>query len=477
VNGEASRFLEAIAGIVGPGNLVADPADMAPALTDWRGRYTGRALALARPGHVDEVAAIVRLCLAHAVPMVPQGGNTGLCGGATPEKAGDALVIQMRRMRRVRGVDGLNGALVAEAGATLQEIRDAAQMAGRRFPLWLAAGGSAQIGGMLSTNAGGVHVLRYGTMRDLTLGLEAVLPNGEVLSALHALRKNNTGYDLKHLLIGAEGTLGIITAAVLKLFPLPRAEALAWLGVDSPAAAVALLERTRDRFAAELNAFELISPLALQLVHRHVPGMARVFEAPWHVLVELSGQEDQEDEGKILEDAASRFWAAELEKGGIRDAILARTPAQTKSLWALREHISEAERREGVSVKHDIALPISRIPEFLEAIEPLLEQAFPGVRHVTFGHLGDGNLHFNLSLTDPERNAGLIARTEDANRIVHDLVHRLSGSISAEHGLGQLKRETIRRYKSPVEIAAMQAIKTTFDPQGLMNPGKLLPDP
>ncbi|MDR3352951.1 MAG: FAD-binding oxidoreductase [Zoogloeaceae bacterium] len=468
------QFLEALAGIVGGEHLVTDAAQMAPALVDWRGRYTGRALALARPGCTAEVVAIVRLCLAYAVPMVPQGGNTGLCGGATPDDSGDALVIQLCRMRRIRAIDPANNTLVAEAGATLAEVRAAAQEAGRLFPLWLASGGSAQIGGNLSTNAGGVHVLRYGTMRDLTLGVEAVLPNGECLPAPNLLRKNNTGYDLKHLLVGAEGTLGIITAAALKLFAPPQSETLGWLGLASPAAAVALLERTRGRFAAGLTAFELISPRALQLVYQHVPDMPRVFDAPWHVLVEL-GTWTEDEEGAALREAAERFWATEMESGRILDAILARTPAQARKLWALREHISEAQRREGVSVKHDIALPISRIPEFLEQVEPLLARAFPGIRHVTFGHLGDGNLHFNLSHADPAANTRLLAHAEEINRIVYDLVHHLSGSISAEHGLGQLKRETIRRYKSPPELAAMQSIKTALDPKGLMNPGKLLP--
>jgi FAD/FMN-containing dehydrogenase len=468
---DAAHFLERLAGIIGPEHVWRDVADLSFFLTDWRGRYTGRALGLVRPGSAAEVQAIVRLCLAAGVPMVPQGGNTGLVGGATPDESGRALMIQFSRLRRIRSIDPIDGALIAEAGCTLAQIQNAAKDAGSLFPLSLASEGSCQIGGNLSTNAGGVQVLRYGTARDLTLGLEAVLPNGELWEGLKTLRKNNTGYDLKHLLIGAEGTLGMITAAALKLFPLPAFRLVCWLGLASPAAAISLLKRAQARFDAQLTAFELMCPLALHLVRKHMPDAPRLpLEAPWHVLCEFSG--NREDTG--LQEEVEHFLAACIEQGAAEDGIRADSTAQADTLWALREQISEAQKREGISIKHDIALPISRIAEFLERVAPLLSRTFPGIRHVAFGHLGDGNLHFNLSMPDADLNRQLLARQPEANRLVYDLVHELDGSISAEHGLGQLKRETIRRYKPPAEIAAMIAIKKALDPAGLMNPGKVL---
>lgn len=467
---DTSRFLEKIVAIVGHDHLLTDPADLAPALTDWRGRYRGKALGLVRPGSTAEVQALVQACVAAGVPMVPQGGNTGLCGGATPDASGQSLVIQLGRLNRIRSLDASNHTLVAEAGCTLAQIQASARDAGLLFPLSLASEGSCQIGGNLSTNAGGVQVLRYGTTRDLVLGIEAVLPNGERWDGLQALRKNNTGYDLRHLLIGAEGTLGIITAAVLKLFPEPRTRVTGWLGVASPAAAIPLLNRFQKRFDAHLTAFELVCPLSLELVRRHISGIPRVPDAPWHVLCELGDSDGAGD----LPARVEAFFAEEIETGCLLDGVLAQSENQRQGLWRLRENISEAQKQEGISIKHDIAVPISRIAEFLERVQLPLVAAFPGIRHVAFGHLGDGNLHFNLSMADAEANRGLVARQAEANRIVHDLVHELGGSISAEHGLGQLKREEIRRYKSPVEMAAMQAIKNALDPAGLMNPGKVL---
>jgi len=466
---DAAAFLQRVAGIVGDAHLLRAAEDTAPYLEDWRGRYQGMALGVARPGQVAELQALVRLCLEQGVPMVPQGGNTGLVGGATPDQTGAALVIQMGRLNRIRHLDPLNRTLVADAGCTLAQIQAAARETDCLFPLSLASEGSCQIGGNLSTNAGGVQVLRYGTTRDLVLGIEAVLPNGELWDGLRALRKNNTGYDLRHLLIGAEGTLGFITGVVLKLFPLPREQVTCWLGVASPEAAVQLLQRTQDQFDAHLTAFELVCPLSLALVRQHVPGAAPVPDAPWHVLCEFSGSESSG-----LATRVEQFLAHAFEAGWVEEGVMAQSEQQRQALWALRENISEAQKREGVSIKHDIAVPISAIPEFLQRVVPALEAAFPGIRHVAFGHVGDGNLHFNLSMADRAANDGLIRRQSEANRMVHDLVHELGGSISAEHGLGQLKREEIRRYKSPVEMAAMQAIKQALDPRGLMNPGKVL---
>ncbi|WP_313950822.1 FAD-binding oxidoreductase [Accumulibacter sp.] len=444
---------------------------MAPHLGDWRGRYRGAAIAVVRPASTAEVAAVVRACAEAGVPMVPQGGNTSLCGAATPGPDALSVVISLSRLKRVRAIDAANNTITAEAGCVLQTLQEAAAQAGRLFPLSLAAEGSCQIGGNLSTNAGGVQVLRYGNARELTLGLEVVLASGEVWDGLRGLRKDNTGYDLKHLFIGAEGTLGIITAAVLKLFPLPRATATAWLAIASPAVAVRLLGDLQASFGSLLTACELISDLALGLVRKHLPGSSPTLSpSSWHLLIEVSGGDDAQAGQQALE----AFLAEALENGTVNDAVLAQSNEQARRLWALRENIGEAQKIEGLSIKHDVSVPISRIAEFVERADRQLAQAFPDIRIVTFGHIGDGNLHYNQSKAEAGDNAAFIAAQSAVNRIVHDLVHQLGGSISAEHGIGQLKREELLRYKSPVEIEMMRAIKRTFDPQGLMNPGKLL---
>ena len=416
-----------LAGIVGAAQVLAAPADMAPYLTDWRGRYRG---------------------------------------AATPDDSASAVVVSLARLNGVPTVDRKNGTISAQAGCTLAQVQAAAQAAGLLFPLALASEGTCQIGGNLSTNAGGVQVLRYGNTRELTLGLEVVLPSGEIWDGLRGLRKDNTGYDLKQLFIGAEGTLGIITAAVLKLFPLPKSQTTCWLDVASPAAAVELLDAARTAFDARLTAFELVSETALGLVLRHIPGTARPTGAsPWAVLAEFSDAEP----------AAVEAWlAARLADGLVADGALARSEAQAKALWRLRESISEAQKIEGISIKHDIAVPVSRIPEFLQRADAALAAAYPGIRVVAFGHVGDGNLHYNLSKADAQDNAAFIAAQPAVNAIVHDLVHALAGSISAEYGIGQLKRAEILRYKSPVEMALMRSVKQALDPRGLMNPGKVV---
>ncbi|GAB4177475.1 MAG: FAD-binding oxidoreductase [Rhodocyclaceae bacterium] len=467
-----AAFLAALAGILGDDNVLAGEEATAAYLTDWRGRYRGRARCVLRPGTTAEVAAAVALCARAGVPMLAQGGNTGLVGGATPDASGEAVVISLARLDRIRAIDAANFAITAEAGCSLARVQEAAREAGRLFPLSLASEGSCQIGGNLSTNAGGIHVLRYGSMRSLALGLEVVLPDGTVWDGLRALRKDNTGYDLKQLFIGAEGTLGVITAAVLRLFPMPRARAVAWAAVRDPAAAVALLGRLLDRFAERLSAFEIIGASALELVLRHIPGsrepLAQVYA--WQVLVEVTQSEPGGEPSSALETAL----AEALETGLVADAVIARSEAQAAALWKLRESIPEAERIEGVSIKHDISVPVSRIPDFLERAGRALGEAFADVRIVAFGHIGDGNLHYNLSRPQAAKDDEFISRTPDANRIVYDLVAELAGSISAEHGLGQLKREEIRRYRSAVELGLMRAIKVALDPRGLMNPGKLL---
>ena len=433
-----------------------------------------------RPGNAEEVAAIVRVCLAAGVPIVPQGGNTSHCGASVPDTSGTAVIVSLSRMNRIREVDAANNTMTVEAGCVLQTIQAAARAAGRLFPLSLAAEGSCQIGGNLSTNAGGVQVLRYGNARELALGLEVVLPSGEIWHGLRGLRKDNTGYDLKQLFIGAEGTLGIITAAVIKLFPLPGAVATAWLSIDSPANAVRLLGELQARFGAALTACELISDISLGLVLKHIPGAQPPLAAspddphasrtPWHLLIELSGTGEEAD----LRAACEAFLGAALEKGWIDDAVLAQSGEQAARLWDLRERLSEAQKIEGFSIKHDVSVPVSRIGEFVERAGAALQAAYPVIRIVAFGHVGDGNLHYNQSKPEAAENAEFMAAQPDVNRIVHDIVDALGGSISAEHGIGQLKRGELAHYKSAVEMEMMRAIKRTFDPLGLMNPGKVL---
>ncbi|WP_153147845.1 FAD-binding oxidoreductase [Dechloromonas sp. H13] len=462
----ADPLIATLSAIVGPAHVLTAAADLAPFVTDWRGRYRGAARCVVRPAGTAEVAAVVRACAAAGAPIVPQGGNSSLCGAATPDAGGGAVIVSLGRLNRIVAVDAQNDTISVEAGCTLAAVQDAARAADRLFPLALASEGTCQIGGNLSTNAGGVQVLRYGNTRDLTLGLEVVLPDGEVWNGLRGLRKDNTGYDLKQLFIGAEGTLGIITAAVLKLFPLPKTQTTCWLNVATPAAAVDLLNRAKTAFDAHLTAFELVSETALGLVLRHIPGAARPGAAsPWYVLAEFSAADPTAVEGWLTE---------RLERGEADDGVVARSQAQAAKLWSLRENISEAQKIEGISIKHDIAVPVSRIPEFLARADAALAAAFSGIRVVAFGHVGDGNLHYNLSKPDAQDNAAFIAAQPAVNRLVHDAVDALGGSISAEHGIGQLKREELLRYKSPVEIALMRTLKQALDPRGLMNPGKIL---
>lgn len=462
----SSDLIERLTAIVGIAQVLTEAADLAPFLTDWRGRYRGAAQCVVRPGSVEEVAEVVKACVDAGVPIVPQGGHTSLCGASTPDGAGRAVVVSLGRLNRVLAVDRENSTICVQAGCTLAAVQEAAQAAGRLFPLALASEGSCQVGGNLSTNAGGVQVLRYGNTRELTLGLQVVLPSGEIWDGLRGLRKDNTGYDLKHLFIGAEGTLGIITAAVLKLFPLPKTQTTCWLNVASPTAAVALLNLAKGAFDAQLTAFELVSETALGLVQQHIPGATRpTGVSPWYVLAEFSDADP----------ARVEAWLAErLAAGDVADGVVAQSQTQAKALWALRENISEAQKIEGISIKHDIAVPVSRIGEFLEKADAALEAAFPGIRVVAFGHVGDGNLHYNLSKAGAQDNTAFIAAQPEVNRIVHDTVHALNGSISAEHGIGQLKRDEILRYKSAVEMNLMRSIKQALDPRGLMNPGKVI---
>ena len=466
-----SDFLKQCSDIVGPQHVLTG-ADMDGFLTDWRKRATGRALAVIKPVLTEEVAKIVKLCIAHKVPIVPQGGNTGLVLGSVPDQSGQAIVLSLTRMNRVRSVDLLNDTLTVEAGCLLQQIQELAHEHGRLFPLSLASEGSCTIGGNLSTNAGGTAVLRYGSMRDLTLGLEVVTPSGEIWNGLRSLRKDNTGYDLRHLLIGAEGTLGIITAAVLKLYAQPAAKLTALFALNSMNDALNLLELARQRCDASLTGFELMSEFCLQLVEQHFPDLSLPFSGrhPQYVLMEISDSESESHAMAQLEAVA----ATAIEKGWAADVVIASSLSQSHKLWAMREHISMAQAAEGLNIKHDISLPVSCMVDFLIETDALLQRDFPGCRMVTFGHLGDGNLHYNVSAPVGEKYETFLQQQDAIHRCVHDNVHKYAGSISAEHGLGALKRDEIKRYKSETELAMMAAIKQALDPLNLMNPGKVI---
>ncbi|MFA5489790.1 MAG: FAD-binding oxidoreductase [Candidimonas sp.] len=460
--------------IVGPQNVLRGAAAQSYC-TDWRGRYQGRALAVVRPGSAEETAAVVRWCADRRVALVPQGGNTGLCGAGTPDEAGQALVVSMTRMNRILEIDTDNDTLVAQAGCILRNVQEAARDAGRLFPLSLAAEGSCTIGGNLATNAGGTQVLRYGNMRDLTLGLEVVTAQGDVLNGLRGLRKDNTGYQLRDLFIGSEGTLGIITAATLKLYPRPAAQLTALLALDSIADALAVLGLAREGFGSSLTGFELMAGSCLQGVVRCFPEQRLPFagdaqRSPWFALLELSDSESAAHARERFEQIIGRG----LETGVIQDAAIAESISQSRALWHLRESIPLAEKLFGKSIKHDISVPVSRIPDFVRVTNAELQARFPGVELVIFGHLGDGNLHYNVAKGTAFSESDLLALQPAVNEVVYDSVHAHAGSISAEHGIGQLKRDVLPRYEDPVELALMHRIKHALDPLGLMNPGKVL---
>jgi FAD/FMN-containing dehydrogenase len=467
-----SALLERIRGVVGPAGLTTAAGEVASYATDWRKRYTGVPLAVVKPGTTAEVAQVVRACAEARAAIVPQGGNTGLCGAATPDASGSQIVLNLSRMNRIRAIDAHNNTMTVEAGCVLANLQKAAEDAGRLFPLSLASEGSCEIGGNLSTNAGGTAVLRYGNTRELVLGLEVVLASGDIWDGLRGLRKDNTGYDLKQLFVGAEGTLGVITAAVLKLFPLPRSRATAVAALQDPEHAVELLKRTLEACGERLTGFELFSDFCLSLVLKHFRDVAAPFARrfPYYVLMELSDTRAGEGVARMTEDTLS----AALEAGGILDATIAQSDAQARALWKLREFISEAQAHEGPNVKHDVSIPISQISGFIVATDAELTRAYPGARMVTFGHVGDGNLHYNVSGPEGVAPDVFIKATAAINRIVHDSVARFRGSISAEHGLGQSKRDEIRRYKSQLELDLMRKVKDALDPHGIMNPGKVL---
>jgi len=454
---------------VGPKGFSEDPREIAPHLAEWRGTYEGHTPLLLKPAATDEVSRILAICDETKTPVVPQGGNTGLVGGQIP--LGGEVLLSLLRMKSVRQVDAAGANMIIEAGVTLHAAQGAADGAGLYFPLSIASEGSATIGGNLSTNAGGVHVLRYGMARDLVLGLEVVLADGRVLEMLRTLRKDNTGYDLKNLFIGAEGTLGIITAAALKLFPKPAEYATAFIAVPDPRSAVDLLAHLQSETGGLLSAYELIARSGLDLVLAHIPGTTDPLNAisPWYVLAEASGAA-RFDLKHVLENALG----AAIEKGLATDAVIASSESQRASLWRLRENMSEAQKKEGASLKHDIAVPVAAIPDFVARAIPAVLRIVPGARPVPFGHLGDGNLHFNFSYPAGGDGAAFLAKRAEVARVVHDIVHEFAGSTSAEHGIGVMKRDELLRYKSATEIEVMRSLKRVFDPNNILNPGKVL---
>ncbi len=471
-NYPSADVMAQLVAIVGPAHALTDPDQQLPYLREWRDLFMGRAAVVLRPGSVDEVARILEIADAHNIAVVPQAGNTGLVGGQIPFEHGAEIVVSVTRLNKVRDTDASGSSLTVEAGVTLANAQAAADGIDRLFPLSLPSEGSCCIGGNLATNAGGVGVLAYGNTRSLVLGIEAVLPGGRIIHGLKALKKDNTGYDLKDLLIGSEGTLGIITAAVLKLYPKPAEKACALVALSEIDRALDLLQIAQGEAGRGLTAFEFIPRIAIDFVLRHVPGTRTPFAAsyPWYVLLELSG-------GKPDGTAASELEAvlvAATERGMILDAAVAGSLQQARDLWRLRESISEAQKPEGGNIKHDVSVPIPRIPEFIRRANALVEAICPGARPLPLGHFGDGNVHYNIAQPlgmDKDRFLEMWERIADA---VHDLVTDMNGSISAEHGIGRMKRDSLARYRSPVEMELMRGIKAVFDPNGIMNPGKVL---
>lgn len=466
------EFLALCQQAIGTTHVLIDEFDMRPFITDWRGRAAGKALAVLLPDNREEVSVLVKLCGQHGVSIVPQGGNTGLVLGSIPDQSGKSVVLSLKRLNRVRSIDIANNTMTVEAGCLLAEVQAAAQRAGRLYPLSLASEGSCTIGGNLSTNAGGTAVLRYGNARELCMGLEVITAAGEIWDGLRGLRKDNTGYDLRDLFIGAEGTLGIITAAVIKLFPLPNSQCTALVAVNSPAEALDLLSLAQAYCGATLTGFELMSDFCMQLVKKHFPQLPQPFPtpSPHYVLLEVSSHESEQ----LCSAQIEHMLSVALNHKLAQDVVVANSIAQSQQLWKLRENISAAQAAEGKNIKHDISLPASQIARFIAETDSLLQGAYPGCRLVCFGHLGDGNLHYNVSPPEQVTDSDFIKQQSQINRIVHDSVHRCNGSISAEHGLGALKRDEILLYKSPLEMQLMRAIKDAFDPQHIMNPGKVI---
>jgi FAD/FMN-containing dehydrogenase len=462
------KLLGTLKAIVGEGGWDTDEEALAPHLTEWRDRYRGETAIMVSPGNTEQVAAVVRACARAGAPIVPQGGNTGLCGGAIPDASGREVLLSLSRLNKVRSVSPLDYSLVAEAGCVLANVQSAAAEAGRLFPLSLSAEGSCQIGGNLSTNAGGINVLRYGNARDQVLGLEVVLPDGRIWDGLRALRKDTAGYDLKQLFIGAEGTLGVITAATLRLYPRVRHLQTAFLGLPSVGDAIALLAWLREEAADSLQAFELIQDRALRFVLDHIPSTRNPFQSghPWYVLMETSNAPDAQAFEDLLVTA--------MEKSLVEDAIVAKSESEANDLWRLRHSVSEAQKFEGASLKHDISVPIGQIGRFIEEAEAAVLARIPDARVVAFGHVGDGNVHFNVSQPLSWTAEQFLQQRQRVAELVYGVTASFNGSISAEHGIGQAKRDDLRVYRSETELSLMRAVKKALDPANIMNPGKVI---
>lgn len=465
-------LLDTLADLLGSKGFSTDADAMAPWLTDWRDKYRGATAAMLLPRTTAEVSAIVRLCAEAEVALVPQGGNSGMVGGATPDTSGNQLLLVTRRMDRIRSIDETGALVVAEAGVILEHLHGAVLQHGMRFPLTLGGKGSATVGGLVSTNAGGTQVLRHGTMRALVAGIEAVLPDGSIFDGLAPLKKDNRGYDLRHLLCGAEGTLGIVTAATLRLVPAAAARRTAWIGIESPDRALLLLRRLDAAIGRNLEGFEILPYSCLDAVLRHIPRTRAPLtgEHPWHALVELAG-----DDGDTLDALLQRELAAAFDAGLVRDVVIAQSDRESEDFWRLRDSISEAERADGPALQHDVSVPVDRMPAFIADNPDRLEQAFPGARALSFGHLGDGNVHHHVQPPlGVEGKAWLDEHGEALSRLVYTHVLELGGSISAEHGIGQMKRDILAELDSPARLAALRGIKVGLDPAGLFNPGKLI---
>jgi FAD/FMN-containing dehydrogenase len=466
--------MQALEKLLGPKGFSTDASDIAPWLTDWRGRFTGKAAALLSPANTAEVSALVKIAAEQRIALVPQGGNSGMVAGATPDESGDALLLSMRRMNQILNIAG-DGSITCEAGVILQNLHDVAARARRRFPLTLGGKGSATIGGLVSTNAGGTQVLRHGTMRALITGLEAVLPDGSIFHGLSPLKKDNRGYDIKHLMIGAEGTLGIVTAATLQTVPALIDRCVVWAGVDSPKVAHDMLLHMQSRASHALEGFEIIPDSALTAVLRHITGTRAPLSSPhpWHILMELVRDEAGQEPPEAL---AERVVTEAMEAGLVNDAVISASEAQAEAFWKLRDSIAEAERAEGPALQHDISVPVADMARFITDETPIIEAAFPGTQVIAFGHLGDGNIHFHVKA--PKNAAAQSWYADQSKTIsghVYDRVTAYNGSISAEHGIGQLKVDELARIADPARMLALRAIKAAFDPHGIMNPGKLVP--
>ncbi|MGG5812034.1 FAD-binding oxidoreductase [Falsiroseomonas sp. CW058] len=466
-------LLDRLHALLGPRGLLTEPGDIAPHLSDWRGLYRGAALAVARPADAAEVAAVVRLCAEGGTPITVQGGNTSMVGGATPDESGRHLVLSLARLNRIRDLDPVDMTMTAEAGVVLKAAQVAAAEAGCLFPLSLGAEGTATVGGVLSTNAGGNTTVRYGNARELMLGLEVVLPDGSLWNGLRRLRKDNTGYALRHLFVGAEGTLGIVTAAVLRMFPRARDTALAFCAVADEEAALALFRRFRDRDEGAVRAFEYMSGAGVDFAVRHIEGVTLpvAARADHYVLVDLASS--RPDAG--LREMAEAVLFEAMEAGLVLDAALAESEAQAQRIWRIREEHPEAQKREGASVKNDVSVPVSKVPEMIRRCSAALRELVPGSRPVPFGHIGDGNIHMNLEQPEGMDPAAFLARSHDIMDCVNAVVRDLGGSFSAEHGIGRLKTGMMADWRGGAELAAMQAIKAALDPRGIMNPGRVLP--